>query len=1072
QERVQKERRLPREQLLFEAAAVLAGTMLMASGISGSGPGAHDSNTTLATLIPGIAAYRDHFYEQLISRMTDSHGDRLREEAKLQRQPFGGARQHLNMHLARQRAKQLEHVRLAKVFARMGYLGAAQRQADAVPVTSARMLCRIDCALSACRQAMRRDDRMAALKQLERISDILHRGIDCGAIVDPWNILGFQGNFSLFPAIENSIHDHRIGELIELMDRVFDIQARLWSDAAAANDHDVAKSVQRHFQTLAEWWMQFAAHEVMAGACSSALDELDAAGEVANAFNQWHRDGAHTGDVKFWAPHVDSFCAPKAYALVIETLLGRDDQISAMSLLIHWLSRSEEVSLEEGECSFNQIQQQWMRSVIGRDLRDVDEADALSETSGALSEDTWKLIRKYFDFLEANAEDYWHVPQYGIGGEPDESPLGDPFRADLDDEEDEEEENEQEDLFSAAYEDVVFRDSTDDGMEGAIYDTDDGTHAEREHESERIVDRLAFLGSRARLWTMVAAAVSVSFRAASSDVEQWRGLAEEALKNWQRQAREARLALLKLVDDISRDPLSRLNISHDAMIEYDRRRLLKETLIEQVLITCIENSEAERFLLAALIAAGHEPPGAGVSDDPIEADLHAAAEVLAAVLAEDVEQTRARVEKLLETLPSKRVLYVPLSKGGDPRDIAHARMRQRILENLMVALPRLGLIRQTIDLISCARQMERNLPTGPGAVTQFDELFEDGFRELVRALVRATSNPAGQFEDQDQDADSILVSFLERSTEAALAHWLRHSRTLRLSALEKVRRPNAWKQLVEFIKSNGQDLFTQKFLILGNIRAILHSGVINWLEELDEDDFDAPRSLIANLEAGLDLDVAAELLTLVLEAIVENYDEYRDYNGTTTQSDNGQHLYMLLDFLRLRVSYDRVAWNLRPVVVAHEVLVRRGRNEAAQLWRRMLAERISVEASRYDKKLTRLQKKYAMRMASVSERIGERFLRPMTIDRMRALVRPAMEAVGSPGPHHAFEILEDEAELLMKNPEGSGVDVPGWLLGLEEEVDRIQGRYRHEELDPNPYLFLHPRILSLGEVENQLRELP
>jgi hypothetical protein len=28
-------------------------------------------------------------------------------------------------------------------------------------------------------------------------------------------------------------------------------------------------------------------------------------------------------------------------------------------------------------------------------------------------------------------------------------------------------------------------------------------------------------------------------------------------------------------------------------------------------------------------------------------------------------------------------------------------------------------------------------------------------------------------------------------------------------------------------------------------------------------------------------------------------------------------LYMLLDFLRLRCSYDRVAWNLKPVLVAH-----------------------------------------------------------------------------------------------------------------------------------------------------------
>ena len=116
---------------------------------------------------------------------------------------------------------------------------------------------------------------------------------------------------------------------------------------------------------------------------------------------------------------------------------------------------------------------------------------------------------------------------------------------------------------------------------------------------------------------------------------------------------------------------------------------------------------------------------------------------------------------------------------------------------------------------------------------------------------------------------------------------------------------------------------------------------------------------------------------------------------------------MLLDFIRLRIEYDRVAWNLRPVIWAHEVLVRRGRNAGAQLWRRMLAERIGEEATRYQRRLTRLQKKYAIRMSSVTQRIGERFLLPMTIDRMLALVKPAVEQAGQQDSTHAFEILEE-----------------------------------------------------------------
>ena len=71
-----------------------------------------------------------------------------------------------------------------------------------------------------------------------QILDLLHRAIGCGAIIDPWNIIGFDANFSLFPAMENSIHDHRADELM-LTGNIFDHSARLRSfelAAAAARD--------------------------------------------------------------------------------------------------------------------------------------------------------------------------------------------------------------------------------------------------------------------------------------------------------------------------------------------------------------------------------------------------------------------------------------------------------------------------------------------------------------------------------------------------------------------------------------------------------------------------------------------------------------------------------------------------------------------------------------------------------------------------------------------------------------------------------------------------------------------
>ena len=112
---------LPYEEVLFEEAAVLAGTMLMGSGISGNRPDAHDSSVTLVTLVQQIAVYRDAFYERLW------RGFPVRTPSGCGPRPWrcgsrsAAARQHFNQHLARRRAEQLQHVHLAQLFARMGY---------------------------------------------------------------------------------------------------------------------------------------------------------------------------------------------------------------------------------------------------------------------------------------------------------------------------------------------------------------------------------------------------------------------------------------------------------------------------------------------------------------------------------------------------------------------------------------------------------------------------------------------------------------------------------------------------------------------------------------------------------------------------------------------------------------------------------------------------------------------------------------------------------------------------------------------------------------------------------------
>ena len=89
--------------------------------------------------------------------------------------------------------------------------------------------------------------------------------------------------FGLFPALENSVHDHRIEELLSVIEHVFDLYARLWSEAAAADDQAMADGVGEQYKKMANWWHRFAAHEVSAIDATSALEAYQAEGLLTEA---------------------------------------------------------------------------------------------------------------------------------------------------------------------------------------------------------------------------------------------------------------------------------------------------------------------------------------------------------------------------------------------------------------------------------------------------------------------------------------------------------------------------------------------------------------------------------------------------------------------------------------------------------------------------------------------------------------------------------------------------------------------------------------------------------------------
>ena len=492
---IAQQQKLSEEERYYDAAAVLSGTMLMASSISGSGPESHDSNVNLISLLPKVARQRDAYYERLMTEAKGARRIRLRREAKLTQQPFGHIRQHLNIVLARHGAAQVQDRHVSGIYARLGYPQAAREQSARVPAASARFETEIEWRIVAAGRAVERGATGEAAQLLREIEDHLDRGINCGALADPWNILGFQGMFPLFSSREDAVPDQRVPELVEFMEGLFSVYSRALGEAAALADEEMVTKLSSAFERRAAWWDKFATTTVEDVPHVSGRESYESAVRVAGTLRAWREAGEAAGDISFWRTHVEHFESARAYALVVDVLLRRQDYVAAMGLLIQWLSDAESVGLESEGYSFHALLLRWMHGLMGTELTDGTAASA---------EDSWPAIRRLFDFLEANAGAYWSVPTLNetLGNssqarktdeESDESPGEDEAPADADSS------PEDQSLFEAAYEGVVYRDSTRDGREGDTLDSGSTPQTAEVEALTRFFDpRLRFINTLRR----------------------------------------------------------------------------------------------------------------------------------------------------------------------------------------------------------------------------------------------------------------------------------------------------------------------------------------------------------------------------------------------------------------------------------------------------------------------------------------------------------------------------------------------------------------------------------------------
>lgn len=1052
---ISEQKRVSMEEVLFDAAAVLGGTILMASAISGAGPGTHDSTVSLTTLLPRVARQRDAFYARLMAVATGARAKRLNKHAETTQQPFGHVRQYLNFYLAQYGTQQVQRRHVAYLYARMARPDAARKQAAIIPSASARFESEIQWRFAAIKQAVDRGQVNEAVTLLGEAEDLLHRGIACGALVDPWNILGFQGQFPLFTTREDSVPDQRIEVLLLLVEGILESYTRVLEEAAARAMTLIVTDIDRRYERFADFWDRFGSVAVQDLPTVLAQDHLDSARRVARALAEWRAAGEAAGQIPFWREHVAEFQTARAYAQVVSALLDRKDLVASLGLLMQWLSQADDVGLVAGPLSFDRLLNRWSDS-----LADLAHTERTQAKTGEESQ-VWPLLRRLFAYLEANAGDYWLVPSFGEASVGTAGPEAGP-PSDEDDDPDRE-------LYGAAYEGVTFRDSADDGTFSDTADERGGLPDAGEFEVfERLLEpRLQFLRMLARLWQ---AAASVCGRSAAEQMLPPE--AGEHLRGWLGRVNEVQRDLERLCNELWERELSAPVGDHDANVEYDAQLQTKLYLVQVTLATIVSFRTAQWVLWAAL----PEAPPKG-DHGPVEASSLA---LFRHLVRGDSAEVRKALPGLLRSLKKEPLLYVPLDHGGAPPQILAARTMQALMRFLLRHLPKLGLLRETWHVLKTAQYMERNSRPQGLAVTEYDRLFRIALKSSLEAIIQASGRwKSGKFTDEE------LIEFVGTIVELYLDQWLEHSGTMRLSSVEALKLDGVWDETKKFIQQYGGELFHARQLTLGNVRAILHQGVDRFLDYLAENEDPLhPLKLLADLESGeIAREDAVDHLRLIYQIVVERYDRFLEYNTTTTQSDYGEVFHSLLDFLRLETTYDRDAWNLVPVSLAHEVLSRMGKDDAAQIWEDVFATKTEDMADRHLAELTRLERQYGMRLPSISNHLRERFVKPLSVNTMVALLGPACAPAvpttetapksrgatsHKPDPFRLLQKLVDE---YLKSTSGSGLEVPPWLRQLEDELNRVQDSdLATGSLDLDADLDLPPCLLNLRETKQQLRQ--
>jgi hypothetical protein len=109
-------------------------------------------------------------------------------------------------------------------------------------------------------------------------------------------------------------------------------------------------------------------------------------------------------------------------------------------------------------------------------------------------------------------------------------------------------------------------------------------------------------------------------------------------------------------------------------------------------------------------------------------------------------------------------------------------------------------------------------------------------------------------------------------------------------------------------------------------------------------------------------------------------------------------------------------------------------------------------------------------LGTVADRLQERFVKPLALDRLCALIEPAMIEARQNGEGSSFPRLQKELEELTATPTGVGLDVPQWLRRLELEVQRVRAAQTSIALLAEGFLRVPKKALTIDQLKQQVED--